>query len=738
MPEPSRPWLRIVVPLALGLIGVGVFFAVLKNTKSASTPSAATPPSTAPASTPATPPAAPAQEAPKAAPAAPAADSPPPPGLHAQALADEPGAALSPIGSTDPASGQNLQIVFSPVGAGVGELNLASHFTRTDKAEHLRLQHELRRSYALAGGGTGEIVFVPFAAASVVVNGTRVEVSGYVYPKDAPPRLARIWRQTAPGAFEALIVDEREQPVLRLTRRYSVTPGSYVVRLDQSAENLTGQPLSVAWDQYGPVDLPRDKASYGGSKSRVRFGYQYRAEAQRNDPTVLSQNFLWTREGAEVMGPVSKATRVYEQDHLLWPNARSTSDGYRLSWAALTSQYFGVAAFPVTSDSNPDKTWGGAREVRRVLLDPSAKPEDQELALFLNGTPARIEPRASASFSMNFFAGPLDPRALKRDPATRDAGLTGLVAYTMGGPCGFCTFEIITGSLISLLRALHDYVLHDWALSIMFLVLVVRTILHPVTRWSQIRMQRFAKQMADMAPKQKKLQEKYGSDQQKLREEMGKLWREEGVNPAGMLGCIPMFLQTPVWIALFATLTFAIELRHQPAFFGVVQKLTGGSWNFLGDLAQPDHLVALPRSFHVPLMGEIGSINILPILLGIVFWIQQKYMTPPTTTQLTPEQEMQQKMMKYMMVLMFPLMMYNAPSGLALYFITNSTLGILESKWIRAHITKNDLLTPKKKPGGGGGGAGMGFLARLQALAEERQKQMLKAKGMPPQAKRRK
>ena len=51
-----------------------------------------------------------------------------------------------------------------------------------------------------------------------------------------------------------------------------------------------------------------------------------------------------------------------------------------------------------------------------------------------------------------------------------------------------------------------------------------------------------------------------------VREEMGKLWREEGINPTGALGCIPMFLQMPVWIAMYATLFFAIELRHQGAF----------------------------------------------------------------------------------------------------------------------------------------------------------------------------
>jgi YidC/Oxa1 family membrane protein insertase len=96
---------------------------------------------------------------------------------------------------------------------------------------------------------------------------------------------------------------------------------------------------------------------------------------------------------------------------------------------------------------------------------------------------------------------------------------------------------------------------------------------------------------------------------------------------------------------------------------------------------------------------------------------------------MTPEQELQQKMIKYMMVFMFPVMMYNAPSGLAIYFITNSVLGILESRWIKAHIEKHKLLEIKKPTGGAGGG----FLARLQKMAEDRQRQMGQAsKRQPP------
>jgi YidC/Oxa1 family membrane protein insertase len=106
--------------------------------------------------------------------------------------------------------------------------------------------------------------------------------------------------------------------------------------------------------------------------------------------------------------------------------------------------------------------------------------------------------------------------------------------------------------------------------------------------------------------------------------------------------------------------------------------------------------------------------------------VHQKYLTPPSTATLTPEQEQQQRMIKIMSVVMFPVFMYNAPSGLSLYFITNSALAIVESKLIRRHAEKHGLLDvrrPARPASGARSAPRRGILARLQQAAEERQKQ---------------
>ena len=220
-----------------------------------------------------------------------------------------------------------------------------------------------------------------------------------------------------------------------------------------------------------------------------------------------------------------------------------------------------------------------------------------------------------------------------------------------------------------------------------------------------------------------------------MQAETAKLFKEEGVNPAGCLGMLPMLLQSPVWIALYATLYFAAEMRHEPGFYGVFQSATGGAWAFLADLASPDAMLPLPSflQFTPPLLGgiwgRVESVNLLPILMGVVFYLHQKYLTPPNSASMTPEQEQMQKTMRVMFPLMMPLFMYPAPSGLTIYFITNSILGIFESRWIRKSAEAKGLTDAEKlkemraerrarKPGQPKPG---GFMARLQELAEQQQ-----------------
>jgi YidC/Oxa1 family membrane protein insertase len=306
----------------------------------------------------------------------------------------------------------------------------------------------------------------------------------------------------------------------------------------------------------------------------------------------------------------------------------------------------------------------------------------------------------------------------------RHAGLSELLRYNLGGPCAFCTFQWLAHILLAVLK-FFDGLTGDWAVSIILLVLVVRLILHPITKQSQVNMAKMGKQMQALQPELEKIKQKYEHDKQKMKEEQARLFQEKGVNPLNMLGCLPMFLQMPIWIALYAMLYFAIELKQEPAFYGLFQGL--GLTHFLSDLSRPDRLmVFLDHSRSVTLLFiqfDYSSFNILPLFMGVFWFYQQKYMTPPPPENPTPQQEQQiaqQKVMRYMM-LVFPVFLYAAPSGLTLYMMASSAAGLVDSLIVKRHIKREEeagTLFQKKPPRPGG------FRDRLMKALEARRAEL--------------
>ncbi|GAB4386031.1 MAG: hypothetical protein Kow0022_13970 [Phycisphaerales bacterium] len=743
MPRKNTSPLRTILPLAVILAGVGIAILIAQtghrtgpaNAPSPQTPSSAdqnspetatetaqlpTPSPTQQSETPADGPAAAAQN-----PAAAQANQPLEPiaGLHAQPVSD-PGD-LGTIGSLDPASGYELEARISPLGAGIESLGLTDYFETLERTDHVMLQRT--REVRI---GQGVAMAVPYALTSVIVNGTRVDLT-------SGPNGEPVWRRRAggrPGELESTIVDADGRGVLRIERTLSVEKNSHLLRIEQRAVNLTERPLTLVWVHTGPVSFESNTGGYGGDKRRLRFGYWLDPSSQKNDLAVLSNDFTMPMPTAIGVERLPNGLYAVPASKQIWPNAESERKNIRLVWLGMTGRYFGVSLHPLISPDAKDKTLKVARVTRIGGVDP-ATPLDAGKAELLNSAvllelvesrPMVLAGKSAASFDLGAFAGPLSREVIKAEPVAVSLGLDGLVLYNFGGLCAFCTFQWLAHLLLGILHVV-DRLTGDWGISIIILVVIVRTCLHPITKWSQIRLQRFSVQMQSIAPKMQKLKEKYKDDPKRLQMETTKLWKEEGINPAGMLGCLPMFLQSPVWIALYATLYFAVELRHQPAFYGVFQKI--GGWPFLADLSRSDNAIPLPHTLNLGIV-QINAINLLPVLLGLVFYFHQKYLTPPTTATLTPEQESQQKLMKVMMVVLFPVMMYAAPSGLSLYFITNSTLAIIENKWIRHHMNKHGLLDPDRIREQAKARRQSGFLARLQQLAAQQQEQQMASKRM--------
>lgn len=737
MAQPNQPnaGLRIIVLVTMLVAAVGVGWSVFRNSgrhqpspagaTTATTPSAQTPQGATQTSG-EKPPAADGTSRPSNTPApqpqAPV-PTPAPGGYKATVFANDPLAAnFKSVGSLDAKAAAAL-VEFSAIGSGIKDIQLADHFVDPSRAGHYQIQAEQTAPKAVqANGSVAPAVLTPMAALAVQVNGVMVSLAG---GQGSPT-----WRQVGdltPGAFEAFVEDASGAKVLRIERRFSIGT-THDIRIEQKIFNLTNAPVQVSWFQTGPIDLPHDQG-VNGDRRRMPAGYLLPPESDPARKVVMASDYE-TRLRTALLGQQTPGVG-YPVEADVWPDLNANNKRLELSWGAMANRYYGAAFHaaydPAVQGSPKTIAWLGG--VKRVLMNPLGDDQavqEPVVAYRLDSKPMTIAAGGTLDLSMGLWVGPLSRQMIREDAVAESLGIGGMILNNMGGPCGYCTIEALTFFLRGVMIFLHDHVFHDWSLAIIFLVVFVRTCLHPLTRWSQIRMQRFSKQMSLMQPKQKKLQERYKDDQKKLQAEMATLWREEGVSPLGMIGCLPMLLVTPVWLSLYAMLYYAVELRNQPAFYGLIQSMTGGKWAFLSDLSSPDATISFGTSFKVPIlsamMGPIHSFNILPLLLGVVFFFHQKYLTPQTTTQLTPEQETQQKMARVMSVVFFPLFMYNSPAGLALYFTTNSTLAIIENSWIRKHINKHGLLDEDKLKRTPKGPGGKGFMQRLMDMAEEKRK----------------
>ena len=609
----------------------------------------------------------------------------------------------TPIGSLDPKVAQ-FQLQLTARGAGISEITFSDLWgTARDAASARTGNPPAEGQYVLTAPGKLQGFTVPLLSARVLdVDGRQIRIDG------------NVWRETAPGTFVTEISDGTGALQLRATRRWVIEPGSYDLRCEQRVENLSSTPHVIRWIQFGPTNLARDPNDSVDPR-RFQSGYLMSKERDPGQQTVIVHD--------ATIDQSKLVTQVEEGDVVVWPTERQTQERYGLSWFGATNRYFALAVHaPYAAAGSTVKTIAPAiASVAAQVGDGMHKGTPEKVIFTTCSSEAlTVAPGASAAFDIGVFAGPLERSLLTTTQPYAALNMQGLILYLMSGCCNFCTFAWLADFLVWFLAFLHNYVVFDWGLAIIALVVVVRGLLHPLTRRSQISMQRVTKQMASIKPEIDLLQKRYKEDPKKLQEETIRLYREKGVNPLGCAGgMIPTFLQMPIWIALYAVLYFAFELRQQPAFFGIFQKM--GGWPFLSDLSAQDRFISLPFEANL-YIAKVDSINLIPILMGVVFFIQQKYMTPPPTATQTPEQEQQQKMMKWMMVILFPVMLYTAPSGLTLYIATSTLVGIYESIRVKAEVAKMDFSKPKTATNGWLQKAYTNAMKRAQDVQQKSQK----------------
>ena len=261
--------------------------------------------------------------------------------------------------------------------------------------------------------------------------------------------------------------------------------------------------------------------------------------------------------------------------------------------------------------------------------------------------------------------------------------------YETNGVSGFLNsidwgwFFFLTKPIFAVLFWLNGQI-DNMGWSIIALTLLIKAVLFPLAYKSYVSMAK----MKELQPEMEKLKERAGDDRQKLQQEMMALYKKEKVNPAS--GCLPILLQIPIFFSLYKVIFVTLELRHAP-------------WiGWITDLSAPDPSSILNLfgilPYAVPELGvfSIISLGILPILLGISMWVQQKLNPAPT--------DPTQAMIFAWMPWVFMFMLGTFASGLVVYWIANNTITftqqylIMRSQGYKPDVFGNMLSGLKKKP----------------------------------------
>lgn len=315
-------------------------------------------------------------------------------------------------------------------------------------------------------------------------------------------------------------------------------------------------------------------------------------------------------------GIVSSPENIYEKLDFSQMKKENLSRDFTGGWLAMIEHYFAAALIPPTD----------------IQIHAYTKVVEGERYVLGYMGPVVTVPRGEkTALSTNFYVGPKDQQRMKN--AATNLELT----------VDYGKLTVIAQPIFWLLERIQSIV-HNWGWSIIFLTILIKLSFFHLSATSYKSMA----QMRKLTPRIQALKERYGDDRQRMNEAMMEIYRKEKINPLG--GCLPILVQIPVFIALYWVLVESVELRQAPWMF------------WIHDLADQD------------------PYYVLPIIMGITMFIQQK-LSP------APPDPIQAKVMMGMPILFTGMFLF-FPSGLVLYWVVNNTLSIIQQWYITEKIVQ--------------------------------------------------
>jgi YidC/Oxa1 family membrane protein insertase len=416
----------------------------------------------------------------------------------------------------------------------------------------------------------------------------------------------------------------------------------YTLQVAIEMTNLSDKQKSIEYEMQGPVGVLLENQEHTSKYRDIHIEFIDGAKGA-TIPAGTVRNYVEELEEEKGQTLPQKEQFDFLREEKEWTSA--------FRYAGVDVQFFAALIAPL--DDRPDEVRSdvSTKWIERtfpvlILTDP-VEPRMSDVSIRMASNPVVLQPKGegdSVTHKFAFFVGPKRRELL--DPAPMSAGQV----------LNYGWFGFVARGMHYLLDTFYTFGL-PYFLAIISLTVLVRGCMFPISRKQAIS----AARMKELQPKLAELKAKYADDREKLAKAQMELWRKHKINPIG--GCLPLFLQMPIFIGLYTALNSAVDLR--------LQKLL-----WINNLAAPDALFRLP--FSLPYLGY--DFSVLPLFTVGLFLTQQKMFMPPATDE---QQEAQYKMMN-MMTLFMGALFWHQPAGLCIYFIASSLWSIAERKLLGA------------------------------------------------------
>ncbi|MBC8470521.1 MAG: YidC/Oxa1 family insertase periplasmic-domain containing protein [Planctomycetes bacterium] len=554
------------------------------------------------------------------------------------------------LGSVDPNSGYNFQLELSSLGAAIRRATFSGFDDRDYKnPQPLEI---LSPIYKADGSEILSMANAGFQNDALVQQKRALPLQKLHWKSFGVEKASDGSQQTARFETTIKIQDTNEQ-VLKLTKTYKIIRGSYLLECNITVENLSDTQQKVRFDLSGPGGLGRE-----GIRADMR-----KVVAGFRDP----KNQI-------------NSVRL-EKKHLIKAKSldeRRLKTTEKFLWAAAVNKYFAAIVVPLPDEGKDYCDWITDKTGQLYNPDGDRKADsgDEAIGLDLKIAPGTLaatgQADSSKTYNFQLYIGPKDKSLFDKNEQYRKLGFFQTIDF-MGCCCPAGIIKPLAFGILAIMKWMYGFI-GNYGVVIIILVFLMRLAMHPITKKSQISMSKMSK----LAPMSEEIKKKYANNKAEMNKQMMALYRKQGASP--IMGFLPMMVQMPIWIALWSAVYASIELRGAPFL---------PFW--ITDLSMPDALYRFPTEIVLPLLGwKIASLNLLPLMMGVAFYLQQKLMPSQASAASNPQVAQQQKMMMIMMPLMFPLMLYNAPSGVNLYIMSSTFAGVFEQYVIRKHIREKE------------------------------------------------